>query len=179
MREIGFSVGRILKFLYGWAIGGSQADRHPYFAYGSNLLDREVHRHASSAEGVAVAFLKDYRLIFSKHSTTRRGDAASIEPSAGDFVWGYLYRVTDEDHDALRQREKGYSEAEVRVWRVSERHPSGREVRAFAFIGNATCSRSCGPSDEYLELILEGAHARKLPEEYISRISAARKSRET
>ena len=50
-----------------------------YFAYGSNLLDREIRRDAQDAEVIGPAYLSDHKLVFEKHSTTRCCDAASIK----------------------------------------------------------------------------------------------------
>jgi hypothetical protein len=61
---------------------------HLYFAYGSNLLEEEIQRDASNAEPVGVAFLPLYRLVFNKHSTTRKCDTASIEKTPLGIVWG-------------------------------------------------------------------------------------------
>jgi len=47
---------------------GALAVTDVYFAYGSNLLDSEIRRHAPDAEPVGVAFLTGYRLVFNKHS---------------------------------------------------------------------------------------------------------------
>ncbi len=141
-----------------------------YFAYGSNLLEREICRDAPSARAVGVGFLKGYRLVFTKHSERRRCDAASLQSRADGIVRGCLYQLSEADCKGLKKREKGYSELTITVGQVAEAQPDGMPVEAFTFIGEKVCSRSCGPSAEYLGLILEGARSRRLPPEYITSI---------
>lgn len=141
-----------------------------YFAYGSNLLDSEIRRHARDAEAVGPAFLPDYRLVFTKHSLSRRCDAASIESQDSEVVWGYLYRVSDEDRDALRQRERGYREVDVKVWPKTLSGGAGEPIDAFTFVAEERCLSRCGANAAYLTLIIEGARSRGLPEEHIEKI---------
>lgn len=144
-----------------------------YFAYGSNLLEREIRRDARDAEEVGVAVLLAYRLVFTKHSTSRGGDAASIETAKARTVWGYLYRLTEADRHALQRRERGYREIGVTVRRVSEAGGTDAIVDAFTFQAEERCPRGCGAPSTYIGLIVEGARSRGLPEEYIRSIEAA------
>jgi hypothetical protein len=84
--------------------------RNCYFAYGSNLQDTECRRTAREAQAYGVAFLPSYRLAFTKHSTTHGGDAATIKDDPTSMVWGYVYRVDDNDQEQLKKREGGYEE---------------------------------------------------------------------
>jgi hypothetical protein len=90
-----------------------RALRNFYFAYGSNLKEEECRRTAHQAESYGVAFLPGYRLAFTKHSITRNGDAANITQDSTSMVWGYVYRITEEDREALRKREGGYRDEAV------------------------------------------------------------------
>lgn len=144
-----------------------------YFAYGSNLLEREIRRHARSAEGVGVAVLPDHRLVFTKHSSSRGGDAASIEAAEAQAVWGYLYRVTEGDRNALRRRERGYREVHVKVRQILAAGDAGEVVDAFTFQAEEPCPRRCGPPAAYVALVVDGARSRGLPEKYIRSIEAA------
>lgn len=142
--------------------------RNFYFAYGSNLLERELKRDADEAQSVGVAFLPGYQLEFTKHSMSRNGDAASIREHAGRMVWGFVYRMNDADKKSLKQREEGYREISVRVWLKDGEN--FKVQPAFTFIGEQVCSSECGPSRAYLDLVLEGARGRELPETYIAEI---------
>jgi len=141
-----------------------------YFAYGSNLLDREIRKDALDAEAIGSAYLPGHRLVFTKHSTSRGCDAANIEPYDSGIVWGCLYRVTERDREALRRRERGYREVKVGARARTPEGGSDKTVEAFTFVGEETCPRMCGPNAAYLGLIIEGARSRGLPESYIEKI---------
>ncbi|MEI9813616.1 MAG: gamma-glutamylcyclotransferase family protein [Acidobacteriota bacterium] len=98
------------------AIAGLIAQPKFYFAYGSNLRDEECRRSAPHAEAHSRAFLPNFRLVFEKHSHTRGGDAATIIPDPTRVVWGFLYRVTDQDLKGLVAREAGYTCCEKLVY---------------------------------------------------------------
>jgi cation transport regulator ChaC len=154
-----------------------EALRNFYFAYGSNLKDKECRRTAPTAEAYAVAFLPSYRLEFTKHSTTRNGDAATIEKDPTSMVWGYVYRISDEDREALRKREGGYAEVTMTVYLMpptADDDPTAQE--AFTFIANQECSEQCGPPAPYLELIIQGSEERELPEAYRQALKDLRKT---
>ena len=143
-----------------------------YFAYGSNLKHAECLRTAPNAEGCGVAFLPAHRLAFTKHSSTRHGDAATIKKDPNAMVWGYVYRTTDDDWEALRMREGGYEEIEVTVYLTpptSEDDPT--PLRAFTFVAITECPKHCGPPVAYIDLIVAGATERQLPSDYLRAIA--------
>jgi hypothetical protein len=146
-----------------------------YFAYGSNLVEEEMLATAPNASSAGVAFLPGYRLVFTKHSRSRGGDAASIEKCPSRVLWGFLYRISTEEERALSKREGGYEERPIRVWRpdagVDCEHAA--PVDAFTFVGKEPCADICGPTSAYLELVLAGARLRGLPDDYLESIGAS------
>lgn len=151
-----------------------EALRNFYFAYGSNLKDQECRRTAAQAEGYGVAFLPGFRLAFTKHSDTRQGDAATVNPDPTSMVWGYVYRVSNHDREELRKREGGYEECRVTVYLMPpapEDDPTA--LTAFTFIAPNECPRHCGPPPAYLDVINQGAEERKLPAAYREALHAA------
>jgi len=139
-----------------------------YFAYGSNLKDVECRRTACGADAYGAAFLPGFRLTFNKHSTTRGGDAANIEHDTSSVVWGFVYRVNDNDRKALGKCEGGYVEiAKITVYLTSPTSGDNpTPLSAFTFAAVDTCQQHCGPPADYLTLILEGVVERHLPEDY-------------
>ncbi len=132
-----------------------------YFAYGSNLLEEEFRRTAPGAAVYTRAFLPKYRLAFTKHSITWQADAATIIPDDLGVVWGLVYRIGNQDLESLRKREGGYRECEITV------HPdSAAPIKTLTFIAEEMCPKRCGPSVKYLEIIIQGAAEKKLPEAY-------------
>jgi gamma-glutamylcyclotransferase len=147
-----------------------------YFAYGSNLLEAECHKTAPDAQPYASAFLPGYRLAFTKHSTTRGGDAATILPDENSMVWGFVYRVHDKDREHLRAREGGYEELpKTTVYLVAPTPGDDpTPITAFTFAATHICPKQCGPPSAYLDRIIEGATARQLPTAYQKRLTDLR-----
>jgi len=162
------------------AMAGLPVDplRYFYFSYGSNLRDAECRGTARDAQAYCVAFLPGYRLRFTKHSTTRGGDAATIRPDPTSMVWGYVYRVSDEDQQELKKREGGYEQIpEVTVYLLSpnpEDYPT--PLTAFTFAASSDCPQRCGPPAAYLDIMIEGAEERKLPPGYRQTLVELRKA---
>lgn len=141
---------------------------HYYFAYGSNMLDSELKRDNIDGEYIGAAFLPNYRLEFTKHSITRQCDAASIRKDSASVVWGAVFRICKESRKKLCEREQGYKEIEIQVFRQIDNNL--KQIRAFTFWGESTCSRQCGPSAEYRNVVVKGAESRDLPKDYIDLI---------
>ncbi|MEI9814665.1 MAG: gamma-glutamylcyclotransferase family protein [Acidobacteriota bacterium] len=149
------------------AIAGLIAQPKFYFAYGSNLRDEECRRSAPHAEAHSRAFLPNFRLVFEKHSHTRGGDAATIIPDPTRVVWGFLYRVTDQDLKGLVAREAGYTCCEKLVYVPGGENQTPALVKAIVFVANGNCSQLCGPTADYLDIVRRGATERDLPPEYL------------
>lgn len=157
------------------ALGGLPvcALRNLYFAYGSNLLGSEISKDAPEAEAVGMAFLPCRRLTFNKHSVTRQCDAANIEKDSASTVWGFVYRMHDQDRERLGKREKGYREiSDLAMYLTSADNEDVIPVATFTFAAEKTCTRGCGPNSTYLSLIVEGAKSRSLPNDYRERLES-------
>jgi hypothetical protein len=153
--------------------GMALAPGHLYFAYGSNLLESEMKRTAPSAKPIGRAYIPGYRLAFDKHSNTRRCDAANIRRDFSRMVWGYVYAINAEDEAALLSREGGYSPLSATAWLNDVGADAAVMKEVFTFVGNDECASACGPSAEYVDLILEGASQRELPADYVNSVLAA------
>ncbi len=86
------------------ALCGITSSSRNYFAYGSNLLGEEIETVAPKAEEVGRGYVTLYTLAFNKHSVKRKGDAANIIPNHAGVVWGFIYRVSGEEWEALKRR---------------------------------------------------------------------------
>jgi hypothetical protein len=142
--------------------------RNLYFAYGSNLLESEIKRDAKDAEAVGKAFLPCYRLEFTKHADSWGADAANIREHEAGTVWGFVYKLHDEDRKRLSKRENRYREIELTIFLKNGEDITPVDV--FTFQGKEGCAKHCGPSAEYLAVVIEGAKSRHLPLEYIDAI---------
>lgn len=72
-----------------------------YFAYGSNMDERQMRRNAPAAKVLGHARLDGYRMEFTVYSDRWEGGAANIEPDPDAHVWGIVWDVSDDDLDAL------------------------------------------------------------------------------
>lgn len=168
--------GQFLRRLDAMARLPIDALRNFYFAYGSNLKEEECRRTVPNAEGYGVAFLPGFRLAFTKHSTTTRNcDAATITQDPTSMVWGYVYRMNNQNRETLQRREGGYRDEAVTVYLMPPalgEDPTALE--AFTFIATQECANQCGVSAPYLDLVINGAEERGLPMEYRQRLSDLR-----
>ena len=138
-----------------------------YFAYGSNMLRERLVARVSTAQGVAVGVVRDYRFDFAKVSVDGSGKGDMVA-SPGDEVWGVLYEFDADQKAALDEHEgRHYRAREVVV-----STPSGDET-AWAYIAEPhRRDPSKVPYDWYLALIIAGARQGGLPEAYIQAVEA-------
>lgn len=145
-----------------------------YFAYGSNLKLSEITRTCPSAIRVAVARLPNHRLLFPRFSTSRGGGVASIEPSAGEFVWGAVYQIEEAEKPALNAREgykagragNAYEALEIAVeWGGI---PTDLR-RLLTYKANSQPGIHL-PTSEYLRLIIDGARECGFRDDYIKNL---------
>jgi gamma-glutamylcyclotransferase len=149
-----------------------------YFAYGTNLDATQMRLRCSEARYVGKASLDDYRFCFPVWSRIRQSGLISVEPSAGDKVWGVLYELRAGDFDRLDQRE-GYDPGRPpsrnsfnRVW-VKVTRAQGKPADAQTYIAQGGTEARL-PSAAYIAYLLTLAGARDLPEEYQEKLRGVR-----
>lgn len=147
-----------------------------YFAYGSNLDYLQMISRAPHALLVEPAWLDGYRLCFPRRSFVRATAVASIEPAAGEKVWGALYDVPEREMDRLDARE-GYS-AKPRYGEnicnrisITAQVPERPPVEAMTYVVNPKPEPGL-PSADYLSLIVSAAIVLRAPKEYIAMLRA-------
>jgi len=124
-------------------------------------------RRCASASPIGIARLDDHTLRFTYDSPSWEGGVATVEPAAGEAVWGVLWSLDADDVAALDMYEgvpTVYRRVEATV--VAEAGP----VRAMLYVANAFTDTP--PSARYLEGILRGARAFGLPASYCDRLAA-------
>ena len=78
-----------------------------YFAYGSNMDKDQIEIRCPMAKQIGIGIIANYRIDFTRKSTTRNCGVADIVESPGDVVWGIIYSITEEDLKSL-DRYEGY-----------------------------------------------------------------------
>jgi hypothetical protein len=142
-----------------------------YFAYGSNLDERQMAIRCPGGRMTGVAQLAHHRICFPRRSPIRNCAVASIEPFSGPLVWGVTYDLTGDDLRRLDAREgydperppeqNRYNRVSVRVVRLR-----GEPVDAYTYV--ATPEPNPGlPSPSYMKQIITAAAAHGFPEDYL------------
>ena len=141
-----------------------------YFAYASNMDPQTFSRRCPKAKALGRARLPGYRLAFSRYSRQRRGGSADVIEDGSSHVWGVLYEVDDECGAAMDRVEdvpNAYRRVTVHV--VDD---GGQVHDALTYVANKTGEFL--PSKQYLKVIVDGARANGLPEEYILALEQSR-----
>ena len=145
-----------------------------YFAFGSNLDAGRLHIHCPSARLVTTARLADHRLAFSIESKRNwHGGVADIRPSAGDEVWGAIWRIDGAEGRPLDEQEGVFREPPAyRRVTVEVTTPAGDLVRCRSYQVVTPDAEGFAPSPAYKETILRGARELGLPRGYVARLEA-------
>ena len=122
-----------------------------YFAYGSNLNQKQMQGRCPSSVPVARVKLKGYRLCFNL--------VADIVKDEQAITWGAIYTVFPEDIENL-DRYEGYPRLYEKV-SVEVEDDWGKTYQAFAYV--LTIKGCKEPSDGYYHTIEEGYRDWKLP----------------
>ena len=124
-----------------------------YFAYGSNLNQRQMRERCPGSEPKFIATLPNYKLVFVGWSRQWRGGVASIRPFRGERVPGAIYEVSDRNLRRLDSYE-GYPRSYTRL-NVTVFDEGGEPIKAITYIKSGQ-SDEAQPSKEYLALIQQG-----------------------
>jgi hypothetical protein len=150
-----------------------------YFAYGSNMNQQDLDNYCKrkgrplidlKSKSPRVCILEDYRLIFNYYSLSRMGGAANIEPAQGDYVEGVLFNINDIDKQTIDNKEgapRFYYEITVPV--ILKDGTKVKNVTTYAACENRKTVFTA-PTQEYIEVMIEGARAFGLSDLWINRI---------
>ena len=124
-----------------------------YFAYGSNLSERQMKQRCPGAKRLFSARLPNYRLIFTGGSRTRNGGTATIRLQKGEQVLGGIYELDERSLLALDKHE-GYPDVYDRM-NVIVFNDFGDAVDVVTYFKKGRAVEE-PPAPEYLKLIREG-----------------------
>lgn len=135
-----------------------------YFAYGSNLDQKQMIERCPTASVLDKAQLLDYQLAFTIYAPHRQCGAADIVKAPTSEVWGLLYSISLEDLiqlDAIEGHPIHYRRIEVDVVTPS----TGKITAATYEVVNKSLGH-ISPSEEYMEKLVRAAHAFNFPDTY-------------
>ena len=121
-----------------------------YFAYASNLSEKQMAARCPDSKPKFVATLPNYKLVFVGWSREWRGGKASIKSFRGERVRGAIYEVAEECLRWLDRFEAGYERFNVTVF-----DEDSEPVQAVTYIKSGQLEDS-QPSKEYLAVIQQG-----------------------
>jgi gamma-glutamylcyclotransferase (GGCT)/AIG2-like uncharacterized protein YtfP len=135
-----------------------------YFAYGSNMNEKQMASRCPGCKLIGRARLKGYSFLINERGV------ASVTVAPKRIVHGLLWTITDADEKALDRYEgvgrKLYAKSTVTVGSEAD----GANIDALLYIGSDNSPGSPRPS--YLEKIIGAARAHNLPTEYVAELES-------
>lgn len=129
--------------------------------------------YSPSCQYVGPARLKDHRLAFNRRSVRTGTGVADIGYAPGMTVWGALYDIAEADLAAIDAKEgitiDAYKRVHVSVLTLAE-----ETVEAITYKVVNEEPAEVKPSSEYMDGLIAGAHASRLPEPYLAFLDAVR-----
>lgn len=138
-----------------------------YFAYGSNMSSKRLHKRCSSAIVEQTAKLSKYRLFFHKKSIDGTGKADVIwTGDNNDAVYGVIFHIAKKDIRALDAAE-GEGKHYERVTRKVQGVDGRRRTVQMYIAKIISFDEMLHPSKQYLSYLIQGAKEHCLPKAYI------------
>lgn len=134
-----------------------------YFAYGSNMCQKQMRERCPGSSFLFLGYLDNYEFLYDGFSKIRQCAVANVIVKEDSKVWGAVFEISENDRDELDQFE-GYPKSYGRsVLTVKSDHSSPHQAIVYHREG-----REKGlPSEGYKNIIMEGASDSNLPLEYI------------
>ena len=124
-----------------------------YFAYGSNLNQRQMLERCPDSKPVFTASLPNYKLVFVGWSRQWRGGIDSIKPFRGERILGAIYEISERDLRRLDKYE-GYP-GNYNRFKVTVFNEDGEPIEAVTYIKSEQLEET-PPGKEYLAVIQQG-----------------------
>lgn len=140
-----------------------------YFAYGSNIDERNMAEFCPGARPLGPGRLDGFRLEFTVFSDRWQGGAANVEPDPDGHVWGLVWELTSEDVERLDTYEGHptfFRREEVQV-------EAGGEIMPCQTYRVAHQKGFVRPTDEYLNRVRSAMRVHGLPPEALDMLEAA------
>src|SRR4030042_2564586 len=118
-----------------------------YFAYASNLNQKQMQERCQESKPRFTATLHHYRLVFTGWSRNWRGGVATIKSFRGEKVRGGIYEVSDACLRQLDKHETGYTRLNVTVF-----DEDNQAIQAITYVKSGQLEETM-PSKEYGEIM--------------------------
>ena len=142
-----------------------------YFAYGIHLHQPTMRSILKGAHMVGLARLKNHVISFHGHSAVWDGAIETVVPDKTSEVWGVLYQLTAYEWDQLDTFQDVRLDGTGEYFHYPvEVFTEKNECVETTLYKKAELRKPKKPSFEYLDLIIQGAIAHKLPLHYIEEL---------
>ena len=121
-----------------------------YFAYASNLNQKQMRERCPDSKPVFTATLPHYKLVFLGWSREWHGATASIRLFRGEKVHGAVYEISEKCLSRLDKFESSYTRLKVTVF-----NEDNEAVEAITYIKGGLVQDG-KPAPEYLSVIQQG-----------------------
>jgi gamma-glutamylcyclotransferase (GGCT)/AIG2-like uncharacterized protein YtfP len=140
-----------------------------YFAYGSNINERQMRFRISSAKFFGVAILRDYQISLVQPRPYWGGAVVGAVSSLGSRIEGTLYEINQLDFKTL-DFYQGVFAGEAKRVRVSVYQSEAVPIEAWTYFLTQVRGVGLVPSSYYAQRLLAGAIERELSEDYIEEL---------
>ncbi len=155
---------------------------HRVFAYGSNMNLGDLNRWlqcnnypTNRVQSIIPARLPGYRLAWNYWSESREGGAANVEKSPNDEVLGGILEIDPTLLRAIDAKEghpKRYSRLPHPIECFELSNSAGQLVWLYQVTPEFRCDEEKLPTPDYLRIVIQGAQALGLPEDYIKELAS-------
>lgn len=139
-----------------------EANARIYFAYGSNINQKQMAFRCIDSQPLALAYLKNYQFIINSQGV------ATIIPYANSLVRGVLWQISEIDESQLDKYE-GVSSNLYRK-EICTALVNDDPMKALVYV--ATDNSPGSPRENYLETILQGLDSFGVSEQWIEEIKS-------
>ncbi len=149
-----------------------------YFAYGSNLNLEDLKKWCEKRnedipklENPKITKLENFAIGFTRNSNERGGGVADLIFSKENFCYGIIFDATKYDFKILDKKE-GVKEDKTGAYERLE-----LENDVITYKVRVKDADFIQPSDEYLNIIIDGARNHKLPNGWIEKLESFKQNR--
>lgn len=151
-----------------------------YFAYGSNLSTSQMKQRCPGSKLLHKAYLRNYKLVFNRYSSTWQGAVADVIKCEEKHVWGLIYEMTSKDLKLLDDFE-GYPNCYNRKLTTVYNQHQQSIANVWVYYIIHKCKKAA-PAKRYLDIIKTAAHDFNFPKYYrdmLSFVKSAVESKKT
>lgn len=164
--------------------------REIYFAYGSNMDTEQMLERCPSAKHIGTGLLFEYKIGFTRFSSSRDSSVADVIPKKNGTVWGLLYSISTDDLPTLDKWEgvpNSYRRVKKSIYFLTpDNSPFLKPGKQYEELNQyedlygaiyegwiyevVNKTRQPNPTDAYFNMILKAVYQHRFPSVYVDEI---------